>query len=343
MTLTDEELRSAVRSRLPEHVFAREPWRLMYAGVLILIIIACGWGAMQTPWYIALPLAVLAGNCYAAFMFFGHEVAHGAVIRSRRVQELILYLCCAPYCLSPKLWRVWHNGVHHGHANVPDRDPDHFGTLERYQTLGRWRRFVTSLAPGSGNPLSIFFPFLFFTAQCQGVLWIDSKDNSDYASLRRWRAKLDSFAMLSGWVLLGILTGWPGALFVVIIPMLTANFVLMSYIVTNHLLRPLGEKPSSIDGTMGVTTLGILDLVHFNFSHHIEHHLFPATSSRHYPKIRAILRELAGDRYIAPAHWWALYVLYRTPRVYDGYTELVEPVSGRRVTLATVEEMLELH
>lgn len=193
LSFTDEDLRSAVRSRLPASVFVRQPWRLVHVAILFLAIVACGWGAMVSPWYIALPLALVAGHCYAAVMFFGHEVAHGAVVSSRRVQDLVLYFCCAPYCLSPKLWRVWHNGVHHAHANVPDRDPDHFGTLESYRKLGRWRRFVTSFAPGSGSPMSAFFLFLFFALQGQGVLWIDSAGNKDYASLNRNRAKLESF------------------------------------------------------------------------------------------------------------------------------------------------------
>jgi fatty acid desaturase len=341
MDFSDASLRAAVRSQLPSKVFRRQPWRIVYAAGLLGVIVACGWLALRTPWYLALPLALLAGHCYATLMFFGHEVAHGAVVGARWLQDLVLYCCCAPFCLSPRLWRLWHNGVHHGHANVDIRDPDHFGMIPRYESAGFWRRFIIHNAPGSGRLISLLYPFVFFTGHCQGVLWVESVGADEFRSLRRGRAKLDSMLMLAGWIALGILTGWRGALYLIAVPMLVANFILMSYIFTNHLLRPLTETPSSLDHTMSVRTLRPVDWIHFHFSHHVEHHLFPSVASRHYPKIRRVLQEMAPDRYLAPTHFWALKVLYSTPRLYAEPAELLEPISGRRVSIASVEELLD--
>jgi fatty acid desaturase len=343
LTWTDEDLRMCVRAQLPAEVFRRRPWRLIYVAILLGIIGACGWGAMHAPWYAAIPLSMLMGHTFAVFMFFGHEIAHGAVIGSRRLQDLVLYLTCAPYCLSPGLWRMWHNVVHHAHAHVDVRDPDHFGSIARYERGGFWRRLVIESAPGSGRLLSYLYFFLFFSGHAQGVLWVESVGAEEFKGLNRTRAKIESFLMLAWWVALGIATGLRGTLYLVVIPMMAANFVLISYIFTNHLLRPLGERASSLDGTMSVRTLKVIDRLHFHFSHHIEHHLFPAVSSMHYPLIRAALEELVGDSYLAPPHWWAVLVLYRTPRLYAQPTELLEPVTGRRVSIASVEELLELH
>jgi fatty acid desaturase len=93
---------------------------------------------------------------------------------------------------------------------------------------------------------------------------------------------------------------------------------------------------------MSVSTIKPLDWIHFHFSHHVEHHLFPSVASRHYPKIRKVLQAMAPDRYLAPPHWWAVLVLYQTPRLYSQYTELMEPISGRRVSIAAVEDLLDL-
>ena len=82
--------------------------------------------------------------------------------------------------------------------------------------------------------------------------------------------------------------------------MMVANCMVMIYIFTNHLLRPLTEKHSSLDGTMSVTTLKLIDRLHFHFSHHIEHHLFPSMGSNNYPLVRKILLEITGDRYLTP-------------------------------------------
>lgn len=340
---SDEELRSAVRAALPAEVFKRRPWRLLYAALQAVLIVACGWGAMHTPWYLAIPLSLVMGHCIAALMFFAHEIAHGAVTGSRFLQDLVLYAGSVFFCLPPKLWRVWHNSVHHAHANVPMRDPDQFGLIERYNKGGFWRRFIIECAPGSGHLLSWIYPFVFFTGQSQGVLWVESAGAHEFRLLNRTRAKIESMLMVIGWIALGIATGWRGTIFLIAIPMLTANFILMSYIFTNHLFRPLRDSTSALDGAMSVRTFKVIDRLHFHFSHHIEHHLFPAVSSMHYPLVREAIIKIAGDRYLAPAHWWAFTMLYKTPRLYETPTELLEPISGRRVSLASVEELLDLH
>jgi fatty acid desaturase len=340
---SDEQLRGRVRAMVPTEVFRRRPWRLMYAVLLIAAIVACLWGTSRTPWYLAIPLSLLAGHTWGCLMFFGHEIAHGAVTGSRWIQDAVLYACCCIYCISPRFWRHWHNAVHHGHANVDIRDPDHFGSIPRYEAGGFWRRFIIENAPGSGRALSYLYPFIFFTGHGQGVLWVESVDADEFRGANRTRAKIESFIMLACWIALALLTGWRGTLLLVILPMLAANFTVMIYIFTNHLLRPLADRPSSLDNTMSVTTLKLIDRIHFHFSHHIEHHLFPAVSSANYPIIRRALQQIAGDRYLAPPHWWAVKVLYSTPRLYETPTHLLEPTTGRRVSIAAVEELLDLH
>ena len=76
---------------------------------------------------------------------------------------------------------------------------------------------------------------------------------------------------------------------------------------------------------MSVTTLPLIDKAHFNFSHHVEHHLFPRMSAASAPAVRAWLQENTPDRYVSPAHHVALTALYRTPRVYLDATTLCDP------------------
>ncbi len=56
---------------------------------------------------------------------------------------------------------------------------------------------------------------------------------------------------------------WPigprGALLVILIPMLLANAIVMAYITTNHMLRPLTDEPECLATTMSVTTLRAID------------------------------------------------------------------------------------
>ncbi|MGH7331820.1 MAG: fatty acid desaturase family protein [Candidatus Rokuibacteriota bacterium] len=336
----ERDLRARILAELPKAARAMHPWRLVLGIPLLLLIVGGTVAVVRLPlaWYAALPISVGLGALYASLFFFGHEVGHGAIIRSRHGQSAVLYLTCLIYCLSPHLWQLWHNHAHHGHTNEPDRDPDSFGTLEHFRR-NPVSQALAGFAPGSGHWLSVLYLLTFFTAQSHYVLWLNSF-TEEFRRLDRRRAKLESAAMALFWVIVGVWAGPGGALLGVVIPMLTVNGVMMSYVVTNHMLRPLATGPNALETTMSVSTSKVLDLLFFNFSHHVEHHLFPSMSPRFYPLVRKSLRRLVGDRYLAPSHWRALRLVFCTPRLYADFHTLVDAHGGSRVSTATVEAAL---
>jgi fatty acid desaturase len=334
---SERALKIRIQADLPPEAFERHPWRLL-VGVLQVTMIAGGSACLvlvPLPWLPALAVSVALGSLYASLFFFGHEVGHGAVVRSRRLQQAVLYVTCLVYCLSPHLWLIWHNRAHHGHTNMPEHDPDTFGTLEEFERRP-FSQVFARFAPGSGHWLSGVYLFTFFTLQSHGVLWFNSF-RPPFLGLNRWRAALDSAVMAAFWIGVGVLAGPRGTLLVVVVPMLTVNFVMMSYVVTNHMLRPLADRTDSLGTTMSVTTVRALDLLFLNFSHHVEHHLFPSMSPRYYPLVRRSLYRHAVDRYLAPSHWRVLRLVFRTPRFYADPQTLVRPPDGARVPLAAVE------
>jgi fatty acid desaturase len=174
----------------------------------------------------------------------------------------------------------------------------------------------------------------------QGVLWIKSRRLAGFDSLNRWRAGIDSAVMATMWIALGLCLGAWRSLLVILIPMMTADAIAISYISTNHLLRPQVNDYDVLGSSMSVTTHKLLDLIHFHFSHHVEHHLFPSMGSKWAPLVRAELRRHVPGRFIAPSHWRALMLLYRTPRVYDGNRALVDLERRRRARFEDVETAL---
>jgi fatty acid desaturase len=341
-------LRAKVAADLPPEAFRRHPWRMLLAIPLILGI-AGGSAlvvALPLPFYVALTGPILLGNAYVALMFFGHESAHGAMVRSSRLQHALLFFTLAIYLVSPHLWRHWHNYLHHANTNIPGVDPDHFSRLREVEGAGDFLSWLTvRLAPGSGHWLSAVYLPVSFTLQGQLVLW-DHSRRAPLRDYRRGRAIAETALIVTFWLLVSAGLGLRGALLAVVFPMLVANVVIMSYVVTNHMLRPLTDRPDDFSTTMSVTTLPFIDFVHLNFSHHTEHHLFPALSHRYYPLVRASLRRHAPERYLAPTHWRALAVLYTTPRYYadpvagDEGPLLVNPLTGRQTSLAEVERRL---
>ena len=340
---SDSELRAKIRAELPAEAFLKKPRRALVVIPLLGCIVVGSITLLRVPlpWYIAFIISLLIGNLYGSLIMLAHEIGHGATVRSRQLQDMCLYCAGWIYCLSPHLWRIWHNQVHHPHPNIEGRDPDSSSSVEEFNRRTPMKRLFTKFAPGSGHGLSIIYLFVAFTFHVQAVLWIYSKRMPGFERLKRRRAVFESSCMALFWILVCIVTGLKGTLFVVLIPMLAANFIIMSYIFTNHMLRPLTDTREVLNTTMSVTTNKFLDLIHFNFSYHVEHHLFPAMCSSYYPLVRQSLQHHAKGYYMAPPHWWALLVLFRVPRLYDNkHQAFIEPYSGRHVALTEVEVML---
>ena len=338
---SDVRLKARIRDDLPPEAFARDRRRLWLLGTLPLCIVALSGVIVAAP----LPLAVVflascaVGVLYASLFFLGHDLAHGALIGSRRVQTALMSVTFFICCISPHFFRFWHNAAHHGHTNIAYRDPDMFGTLEQFrrQPLSA---VIARFAPGSGHWLSAVYLFTFFTVHAQGVLWFNSRTPA-FERMNRRRAQLETVALAAVWVTVGVVGGLWATCFLIAIPMLTANFILMSYIVTNHMLRPLTPGAGhTLATTMSVTTWPFLDRIFFNFSHHVEHHLFPAMSSRFYPAVRRSLRRHAGESYLAPPHLAALRTVFATPRLYERADTLTDPSGRRRTSLTEIAASL---
>ena len=340
MIESEASIKAKVRADLPPEAFARKPlWSLLVIPLTGLIIAgSVALAIIPLPAYVAIPASVLLGLLYGSLTFLGHEIAHGVSIGPGRLRTAITYLSFAIYCISPHLWLVWHNQAHHAHTNVEGRDPDNFGTLEEFRRGALWCRLMVKCLPGfsHSHSLSAIYLCLFFTLQGQGMLWSKSRRLPDFRALRRRRAILDTALLVAFWIGIGVLAGPSGALLIVVIPMFIANIVVSSYILTTHMLCPMTASPDTLATTMSVRTHRIIDVLQFHFSHHVEHHLFPAMCSRYYPLVRQSLRRHLGDRYLAPPHWQALLSIVRTPRVYDGFQVLIDPFTGRRIQIDDV-------
>jgi fatty acid desaturase len=288
---------------------------------------------------VSLLLSVLCGCMYGSLFFLGHEAGHGSIVRQRRLQDLLMWLAFSIVLLSPTLWRVWHNKVHHIYANRAAYDPDNFGDLSSYEAF-RSVRVVAALTPGSGRWISAMYLPTWFTVHAQIVLWWQSRECRGFEFLNRKRAAAETLAMAAFWVWVAGQVGLGRSIWLIALPMMIANTIIMSYIVTNHLLRPLVNDSDHLGSSMSLTTHPWLDLIHFNFSHHVEHHLFPSMSPRYAPLVRAKLQRYALDRFLAPTHARALLLVFQTPRIHDDHDALVDPKTGRGRPFAEISEAL---
>lgn len=319
-----------LRACLPKELFAPVPARLAWLG-LYLVFIAAGITAVAAQWGgwpVRLLLAILIGHGFAGIAFVGHELMHGAIIRNQTLRHLLGWLCFLPFTMSPRLWTAWHNRVHHGHTMKAGVDPDAYPTLSAYRQ-SRLLRVADRLSPARGRWLGWVGLAIGFTLQSKQVL-LRLGRKPGYLPPRQYVAALgETLLGVLCWVGLALWIGPRAFGFAFALPLVVANAVVMSYILTNHNLSPLTETNDPLLNSLSVTTPRLFARLHLNFGLHVEHHLFPAMSAVHAETVRAALLRHWPERYQCMSLFQALFRLFTTPRVYKDPSTLIDPRTGR--------------
>jgi len=318
-----------LRPDLPEAAFAPARSRVLWLPVHAAIIGGLAWtmasGVLPR---LLWPLASLViGCCLAGTTFLGHETLHGGVVRGRWAIRIVGWFGFLPFTVSPQLWMAWHNRVHHNHCGQPGIDPDMYPTLEEYQTQ-RGARIMADYFGIGRRRLMSFLSILFgFTGQSTQMLFTARKRGFLSPKLHR-RAIAETLLGIAFWGGVAWLVGFVPFLFVYLLPLVVANSIVMVFIMTNHNLSPLTPINDPLVNSLSVTLPRPLVWLTLGFGFHVEHHLFPAMSTRHGPAIRDAVCAKFPDRYQSMSLWRALGRLYQTARVYRDNTTLMDPPSG---------------
>ena len=123
-------------------------WLPFHASIIVGATAAIASQSLPLPALLALSL--LIGLAFGGLMFLGHETMHGALIQGRRrwVRSLVGAACFAPLVVSPRLWAIWHNRMHHANANHLGVDPDMYPSLAAYRRSRRVRFATDNFALG---------------------------------------------------------------------------------------------------------------------------------------------------------------------------------------------------
>lgn len=311
-----------LKRRLPRSYFEPVPARALWILPHLFVIAGSYWLTLRfDALLVKAAAALLTGLSFASLGFLAHEILHGSVVRTPLLRDLLGGLCFLPFCLGPKLWRKWHNVEHHGHTQHDDDDPDAMGTLEDYRERPSLQ-VLYALAPRLRSLLTFAAFTFWFSFHAFEMLRRFAPEFKGRDRLVVWG---QFFGPAAFWCLLLAWLGPVNFAFAYVAPLFIANFVVMSYIATNHLLNPLTPVNDPLANSLTVQTARLLDVLHFNFSHHTEHHLFPAMNPKYAPKVKALVKELWPERYNEMSHWKALVVLWRTPRLYRDESNLVDP------------------
>jgi fatty acid desaturase len=318
----------ALRPELPAGAFDPATSRLLlipiYASVAILAIVAVA--LHWLPWFLVPVLSLVIGVAFSCLTFIAHEAVHGGIVRNRTARHLIGGLGFLPFAVSPRLWAAWHDRVHHANANL-ENDPDMYPTLAEYKGSARIRFFVNTFSLGARRVRGALSLILGFTVQ--SVNQLVSARRVGFLDAKGFRRALTETVLgVAFWTVVAVLVGFPEFLFVFVVPHLIANAMVMSFILTNHSLSPRVEIDDPLASGVSVTGPKWFERLTLMFGYHVEHHLFPAMSSRHAPLVRDLLREKWPERYQSMPHLEALRALHRTARLYKDAVTLVDPKHG---------------
>ena len=324
-----------IRPHLSREHFAPARTRLLWIPVHLSVLV-CGALALaggQLPWFLKPMLSLVMGCSFAGLTFLGHETLHGAVVRNKALRRTVGWLGFLPFAVSPRLWEAWHNRVHHNRTNQPGHDPDAYPTLAEY-LHSPTVRVVTEWAPGSKRLRGVLSLLVGFSIQSTHMLF-DARRRKWLTPAEHTRALVESLLGVVFWLAIAVLLGPLAFLFAYALPLLVANVIVMSFILTNHSLSPHTDVNDPLLNSLSVTGPRWFEWLTLGFGYHVEHHLFPAMSARHAPKLRTILRAHWPQTYQSLPLLRALRALHRSPRVYETHTTLLDPKTGNRYQTLT--------
>lgn len=326
---TTSSYAAELRPLLRPQVFLPAPLRLLWLPVHYAVIVL-GTLAIARSW-LPLPLqlvvSLLIGASFAGLTFVGHEALHGALVRNRPLRRLLGRLGFLPFAVPPSLWEAWHNRVHHGNTNRAGVDPDAYPSLAEYSGSRSLRRVTDWLAPGRSRLAGAFSLLVGFTVQSSHML-LTAKRRGFLKAAEHRRALLEAGAVWALWGVLAVVLGPVGFVLAFGLPLIVANTIIMSFILTNHSLSPHTQVNDPLVNSLSVVGPRFFQWLTLGFGFHVEHHLFPAVSGRHGRELSAKVRHRFPERYQSLPYFRALLLLHRSPRVYRTDTLLFDPVKG---------------
>jgi fatty acid desaturase len=317
--LLDAEVFTPARSRLlwlPAHVTLI---------AIAIVAIASGW----VPWPLVPLVTVALGVSFAGITFLAHETLHGGVVRGKQARRVVGWLGFLPFVVSPRLWLRWHNREHHGHTNQRLVDPDMYPSLPEYQGSRLIRVITDRFALGARRWTGVLSLLVGFTGQSSQML-IYARRRLGMPARDHRVALAETGLGIAVWTAVAFLVGPLAFVFVYVLPLVVANWIVMAFILTNHGLSPATADNDPLANSLSVTVPRLAEWLSLGFGYHVEHHLFPAMSTRHAPRVLALLEQKWPERYQSMPMREALLRLHRTARVYQDDVTLCDPRSGAR-------------
>ncbi|NRT75682.1 fatty acid desaturase family protein [Clostridium beijerinckii] len=319
-----------ISPKLPKNAFKPVPSRL-FGGLAYTIIIICGILTITLCRFnniINFLISLVLGFSFASIGFLGHEILHGTVVKTHWLKNLLGGIAFLPLSIGPNLWIKWHNMSHHANTQHEINDPDAWMSFEQFSNRS-FIKYIYKLPLWFRSLFSFSALSISFTLHGTRMFFIYVKEFKRQKSIKLWIQFILPWII---WIGLFFLVETDKWIFSYLLPFLIGNFIVMCYISSNHRLNPLVPINDPLVNSLSVTVPKWLDVLHFNFSYHTEHHLFPGMNPKYYSLVKEEILKLWPDRYHQMPLLSALKLLLKTPRIYYNNEELIDPRNKRIYT-----------
>lgn len=151
---------------------------------------------MTLPWYANLSLSLVIGVAWGMSGLLAHELLHGSIVRSKKLQNAYGFMALLPYMISPTFWRYWHNNLHHSHTQKMAMDPDAYPT-QRLFKHSKFAQWMFPVSPGSGHKRSYLYFFFWFSVNVMVAQMYFRFRNKAYAKLNHSAVNRELFLSIA--------------------------------------------------------------------------------------------------------------------------------------------------
>jgi fatty acid desaturase len=313
--------------KLPKHIF--KPYKadlgLFIFFYLVSIVIIYLNLTVQLDLIFQLISGLILGILAGSISHITHNLLHGSIISNKKLQTFFAFWGFLPHWLSPTFYRYWHNYLHHTFTQKHITDPDAYPSQFLFENSPFFKMIYAGL-PGSKKFASYFYFFHSFTSHSQLNQCIQRfKLKKQYKKLNQNAVNRELFLQATVLIPLVIMLAKVNFIFLVVLPFSICNYMIMSYIATNHAMTPLTDVNDPLKNTLSLTSNRISDFFCRYMAYHVSHHLYPHVNPRYYPMIDKILLETFPEKYKCLPKWEAIKLLYSTPRIYKDENTVYYP------------------
>jgi fatty acid desaturase len=330
-----------LRPLLPESAFQPNANKIFIL-IINFMILGMGWTIAREldrwsiEWlWLYLPLSLVMGNSIIICLFGAHDSMHGSTVKQPRWRYVISFIALSLLWMPPTLWKAVHNHRHHTETNAVS-DPDRMYLVQQNETWGKWIQnlFVPSSQVNFVMlALGMTTSWFVHTFRHLTSILIFNHDRVTYVPspvvVSPRKRKIIAIELIGiACIHLGILAYLKLSILPIllgyVLPLAIGYAGVMFYIYTNHFLCPMTDINDPLVNSVSLKMPKIFDLLHFNFSYHTEHHLFPSINSDYYPLVQELLQTHYPESYnlIPVGEAWQL--LMKTPRHYRDEVTLTD-------------------